>query len=93
MRIGLSRAFFYNNLGRNLHLPLFSTLFYHHRWIGPLTRPCSSFAMTDTEFNREELEDLLKRRFFISRAFDIYGGVAGLYDLGVTSQPRPRVNL
>jgi glycyl-tRNA synthetase (class II) len=35
------------------------------------------------EFNREELEELLKRRFFISRSFDIYGGIAGLYDLGV----------
>jgi glycyl-tRNA synthetase (class II) len=39
----------------------------------------------DTEFVREDLEDLLKRRFFLSRAFDIYGGVAGLYDLGVPS--------
>ena len=37
----------------------------------------------DAEFNREDLDDLLKRRFFVSRAFDIYGGVAGLYDLGV----------
>jgi len=39
---------------------------------------------TDFEFNRQDLEDLLKRRFFLSRAFDIYGGVAGLYDLGVS---------
>jgi glycyl-tRNA synthetase (class II) len=37
----------------------------------------------DTEFVREDLEELLRRRFFISRSFDIYGGVAGLYDLGV----------
>jgi hypothetical protein len=37
----------------------------------------------DFEFNRQELEELLRRRFFISRAFDIYGGVAGLFDLGV----------
>jgi glycyl-tRNA synthetase (class II) len=35
------------------------------------------------EFSREELDELLKRRFFISRSFDIYGGIAGLYDLGV----------
>jgi len=34
------------------------------------------------EFSREELDELLKRRFFISRSFDIYGGIAGLYDLG-----------
>ena len=32
--------------------------------------------------NRPFLEDLLKRRFFIQQSFDIYGGVAGLYDLG-----------
>ena len=38
---------------------------------------------TNLAFVREDLEDLLKRRFFISRSFDIYGGVAGLYDLGV----------
>lgn len=25
----------------------------------------------------------MKRRFFVSRSFDIYGGVAGLFDLGV----------
>jgi hypothetical protein len=37
------------------------------------------------EFVRDDLEELLRRRFFISRSFDIYGGVAGLYDLGVQS--------
>jgi glycyl-tRNA synthetase len=40
---------------------------------------------TDIEFSRQDLEDLLKRRFFLARAFDIYGGVAGLYDLGVST--------
>jgi len=39
---------------------------------------------TNQEFVRDDLEDLMKRRFFISRSFDIYGGVAGLYDLGVS---------
>ncbi|KYQ96874.1 glycyl-tRNA synthetase [Tieghemostelium lacteum] len=34
------------------------------------------------EFNRSGLESLLTRRFFISPAFDIYNGVAGLYDYG-----------
>ncbi|KZT54937.1 glycyl-tRNA synthetase [Calocera cornea HHB12733] len=33
-------------------------------------------------FNRETLEALLTRRFFFTRAFEIYGGVAGLYDYG-----------
>jgi glycyl-tRNA synthetase (class II) len=41
-------------------------------------------------FVRDDLEDLLKRRFFVNRAFDIYGGVAGLYDLGVQTLPRGR---
>ncbi|GMM30807.1 glycine--tRNA ligase [Martiniozyma asiatica (nom. inval.)] len=34
------------------------------------------------EFSREALESVLKRRFFFAPSFDIYGGVAGLYDYG-----------
>lgn len=34
------------------------------------------------KFDRGRLEDLLKRRFFYTPAFEIYGGVAGLYDFG-----------
>jgi glycyl-tRNA synthetase len=34
------------------------------------------------EFNRAALEDLMKRRFIIAPAFQIYAGVAGLYDYG-----------
>lgn len=34
------------------------------------------------DFNRAETETLLKRRFFYTPAFEIYGGVAGLYDYG-----------
>eukprot|EP01133_Synstelium_polycarpum_P002650 gene2650-3056_t len=34
------------------------------------------------EFSRTGLEELMKRRFFITQAFEIYGGVAGLYDYG-----------
>ena len=34
------------------------------------------------KFDRSGLEDLVKRRFFFGPAFYIYGGVAGLYDLG-----------
>ncbi|XP_002157134.2 glycine--tRNA ligase isoform X1 [Hydra vulgaris] len=33
-------------------------------------------------FDRARCEDLLKRRFFYAPAFEIYGGVAGLYDFG-----------
>jgi len=33
-------------------------------------------------FDRGKCEDLLKRRFFYTPAFEIYGGVAGLYDFG-----------
>jgi len=33
-------------------------------------------------FDRGKCEDLLKRRFFYAPAFEIYGGVAGLYDFG-----------
>lgn len=34
------------------------------------------------EFSRENLENVLKRRFFFAPAFEIYGGVSGLYDYG-----------
>ncbi|ODQ64905.1 glycyl-tRNA synthetase [Nadsonia fulvescens var. elongata DSM 6958] len=34
------------------------------------------------EFTRDNLEAVLKRRFFYAPAFDIYGGVSGLYDYG-----------
>lgn len=33
-------------------------------------------------FSRDALEQLLKRRFFYAPAFEIYGGVSGLYDYG-----------
>eukprot|EP00177_Eucheuma_denticulatum_P001841 GFKZ01003286.1.p1 GENE.GFKZ01003286.1~~GFKZ01003286.1.p1 ORF type:complete len:687 (-),score=120.26 GFKZ01003286.1:257-2317(-) len=35
-----------------------------------------------SDFNREGAEGLLKRRFFIAPSFEIYGGVAGLFDYG-----------
>lgn len=34
------------------------------------------------DFDREATETLLKRRFFIAQSFEIYDGVAGLYDYG-----------
>jgi len=33
-------------------------------------------------FDRAKCEDLLKRRFFYAPSFELYGGVAGLYDFG-----------
>ncbi|RIA89440.1 hypothetical protein C1645_772495 [Glomus cerebriforme] len=35
-----------------------------------------------TTFNRTALEEVLKKRFFYTPSFHIYGGVAGLYDYG-----------
>lgn len=32
--------------------------------------------------NKKLLEDLIKRRFVYTQAFEIHGGVAGLYDYG-----------
>ncbi len=31
---------------------------------------------------KKYFDDLLKRRFILAPSFDIYGGVAGLYDFG-----------
>lgn len=42
----------------------------------------SSGRPKDQPFNREAIEAVLKRRFFYGPAFDIYGGVSGLYDYG-----------
>ncbi|XP_065320818.1 glycine--tRNA ligase-like [Gordionus sp. m RMFG-2023] len=33
-------------------------------------------------FQRSKMEDLIKRRFFYDISFSIYGGIAGLYDMG-----------
>ena len=34
------------------------------------------------KFDRALFEDLLKRRFYVTPSFQIYGGIAGLYDYG-----------
>lgn len=39
-------------------------------------------AKSAVEFNRENLESVLRGRFFYAPAFDLYGGVSGLYDYG-----------
>lgn len=42
----------------------------------------ASVRPANQEFSREAIEAVLKRRFFYGPAFDIYGGVSGLYDYG-----------
>lgn len=39
-------------------------------------------ARQAVEFSREKLESVLRGRFFYAPAFDLYGGVSGLYDYG-----------
>lgn len=39
---------------------------------------------TAHEFDKSDLDAVLTRRFFYAPAFEIYGGVAGLYDYGPT---------
>ncbi|CUS21993.1 LAQU0S04e05732g1_1 [Lachancea quebecensis] len=39
-------------------------------------------AKNAVEFSRENLESVLKRRFFFAPSFELYGGVSGLYDYG-----------
>jgi glycyl-tRNA synthetase len=34
------------------------------------------------KYKRKEVEDLLKRKFFVIPSFEIYGGVAGFFDFG-----------
>ncbi|KAF8331498.1 glycyl-tRNA synthetase [Cantharellus anzutake] len=46
------------------------------------TNTTRSVNKTAHPFNRASLEALLNRRFFYAPAFEIYGGIAGLYDYG-----------
>ena len=39
-------------------------------------------TMTGQPFDRTTLDSLLRRRLFFTPAFEVYGGVAGLYDYG-----------
>jgi len=34
------------------------------------------------KYKRVECDDLLKRKFFYTQSFEIYGGVSGFYDFG-----------
>jgi glycyl-tRNA synthetase len=42
--------------------------------------PTEMTTKTGAPFDRAALESLMKRRYFYTPAFEIYGGVAGLYD-------------
>ena len=42
----------------------------------------STTTKTGQPFQREQLDQLLKRRTFVSQSFKAYGGVAGLFDYG-----------
>ncbi|KAG6883533.1 hypothetical protein C0992_008533 [Termitomyces sp. T32_za158] len=62
---------------------------HHHHHRLKLHRPFSTTSMAATvvnktahPFDKARLEALLNHRFFYAPAFEIYGGVAGLYDYG-----------
>ncbi|KAF8066867.1 hypothetical protein FPV67DRAFT_1496771 [Lyophyllum atratum] len=65
--------------------PIFS---YHsrisnlHRRFSTTPMASSNVNKTAHAFNKTQFEALLNRRFFYAPAFEIYGGVAGLYDYG-----------
>ncbi|KAF5381544.1 hypothetical protein D9615_005617 [Tricholomella constricta] len=68
------------------HIQLISP--YHYRISLPprrfSTTPMAASQVNKTAhaFDKSRLEALLNRRFFYAPAFEIYGGVAGLYDYG-----------
>lgn len=69
--------------------PLFATL-SKPRAYTVYTQATSAMApapvvnRTAHEFDKTNLDAVLTRRFFFAPAFEIYGGVAGLYDYGPT---------
>ncbi|KAG2123677.1 hypothetical protein BD769DRAFT_902427 [Suillus cothurnatus] len=73
--IGFSTTFstYFSN-PRNLHL-FYSTRRFSHSDMSVVNK---SFH----PFEKSRLDALLNRRFFYAPAFEIYGGVAGLYDYG-----------
>ncbi|RLV96317.1 Glycine--tRNA ligase 1 mitochondrial [Spathaspora sp. JA1] len=58
---------------------------FNRTFVSPIVKNLS-VRMTSTaaasSFSREKLEQALKRRFFYAPAFEIYGGIAGLFDFG-----------
>ena len=45
-------------------------------------KPKEQLGNLKEKYNREKLDNVLVRRFFVIPAFEIYGGTAGLYDYG-----------
>ncbi|KAF8965386.1 hypothetical protein BDZ97DRAFT_1811857 [Flammula alnicola] len=64
---------------RNLYIRTPSYLCPHRRLSSTMA---STVNKTVHAFDKVRLEALLNRRFFYAPAFEIYGGVAGLYDYG-----------
>ncbi|MCO5588415.1 hypothetical protein L7F22_042371 [Adiantum nelumboides] len=50
----------------------------------PLPHSVQGIKRDAHPFSRPQLEGLMTKRFFYTQAFEIYGGVAGLYDYGPT---------
>jgi glycyl-tRNA synthetase len=47
-----------------------------------LKEKLKQLSMGEKTFDRQQLEAVLTKRFFIAPSFEIYGGVAGLFDYG-----------
>ncbi|KAJ4407369.1 Glycine--tRNA ligase 1, mitochondrial [Didymella pomorum] len=59
----------------------------HFKFVVPkrkqqVTMPSDMTTFKGKPFDRASLESVMKRRLFYTPAFDIYGGVSGLYDYG-----------
>ncbi|KAL0959284.1 hypothetical protein HGRIS_014552 [Hohenbuehelia grisea] len=68
----------HQNFHRYIRLPSDHTFHCAFRYSSNM----STVNKTAHEFDKQRLEALLNRRFFYAPAFEIYGGVAGLYDYG-----------
>ncbi|KAF7313837.1 AA-TRNA-LIGASE-II domain-containing protein [Mycena chlorophos] len=53
-----------------------------HRTLASFAEEMAAVNKTAHAFDKTRLDALLNRRFFYAPAFEIYGGVAGLYDYG-----------
>jgi len=50
-----------------------------------IARKAAEGTSTEKPFNRAAFDDLVKRKMFVVSAFEIHGGVGGLFDLGPAS--------
>lgn len=93
MPISRLSSFWTRTLARNNNLSFTtttaaapSTPFLARSAASALTRAMAAAPVHKTahEFDKGNLDAMLTRRFFFAPAFEIYGGVAGLYDYGPT---------